>query len=126
MAAPHSSVARASLRSLPAYDDDGNVGPLALPVTVTAGQASATPAAVVAQQAGCEIHLSFGGLTVNLLGLDVALSPITIDIVPGTGPLGTALNDICAALEAAGGVVGLIADVLNTLLGLLGGVLGGI
>ena len=56
MAAPHSSVARASLRSLPAYDDDRNVGPLALPVTVTAGQASATPAAVVAQQAGWEIH----------------------------------------------------------------------
>jgi hypothetical protein len=105
----------------------GITGPLALPVTVTGDQASATPGAVVAQQeVPCEIHLSFGGLTLNLFGLDVTLSPITIDLVAGAGPVGNIVSQICALLNTVGDVLGLITNLLNTLLGLLGGLVGGI
>jgi len=106
----------------------GITGPVALPVTVTSDQASATRAAVIAQQepVPCEIHLSFGGLTLNLLGLDVTLSPVTIDLVAGTGPVGNIVSQICTLLNTVGDVLGLVTNLLNTLLGLLGGVVGGI
>ena len=105
----------------------GISGPLALPVTVT-DQASATRRAVVAQQepVPCEIHLSFAGLTFNVFGLDVTLSPVTIDLVAGTGPLGNIVSQICALLNTVGDVLGLVTNLLNTLLGLLGGVVAGI
>jgi len=105
----------------------GISGPLALPVTVTADQPLATRSAlVVAQAVPCEIHLSFGGLTLNLLGVDVTLSPVMIDLVAGSGPLGNIVGQICTLLNTVGDVVGLVTNLLNTLLGLLGGVVGGV
>jgi hypothetical protein len=106
----------------------GISGPLALPVTVTRDQPSATRGAIVAQQepVPCEIHLSFGGLDLNFLGLVVTLSPITIDLVAGPGPVGNIVSQICALLNTVGDVLGLITNLLNTLLGLLGGLVGGI
>jgi hypothetical protein len=74
----------------------------------------------------CEIHVSFGGLTLNLLGVDVTLSPVMIDLVTGSGPLGNVVGQICTLLNTAGNVVGLVTNLLNTLLGLLGGVVGGV
>jgi hypothetical protein len=104
----------------------GISGPLALPVTVTSDQPLATPSALaVAQAVPCEIHVSFGGLTLNLLGVDVTLSPVMIDLVTGSGPLGNVVGQICTLLNTAGTVVGLVTNLLNTLLGLLGGVVGG-
>jgi len=103
----------------------GITGPVALPVNVT-NQASATPGAVAAQQVACEIHLSFGGLDLNFLGLAVTLSPITIDLVAGAGPVGNIVSQICTLLNTVGDVLGLVTNLLNTLLGLLGGVVGGI
>jgi hypothetical protein len=103
----------------------GITGPLALPLEVTNG-ASAIRGAVVAQQAGCEIHLSFLGLDLDFLGLQVTLSPITIDLVAGTGPVGNIVSQICTLLNTVGDVLGLVTNLLNTLLGLLGGVVGGI
>jgi len=105
----------------------GISGPLALPVTVTSDQPLATRSAlVVAQAVPCEIHLSFGGLTLNLLGVDVTLSPVMIDLVAGSGPLGNLVGQICTLLNTVGDVVGLVTNLLNTLLGLLGGVVGGV
>jgi hypothetical protein len=104
----------------------GISGPLALPVTVTSDQPLATQSALaVAQAVPCEIHVSFGGLTLNLLGVDVTLSPVMIDLVTGSGPLGNVVGQICTLLNTAGNVVGLVTNLLNTLLGLLGGVVGG-
>jgi len=105
----------------------GISGPLALPVTVTSAQPlAARSALVVAQAVPCEIHVSFGGLTLNLLGVDVTLSPVMIDLVAGSGPLGNVVGQICTLLNTAGNVVGLVTNLLNTLLGLLGGVVGGV
>jgi len=105
----------------------GISGPLALPVTVTSDQPlAARSALVVAQAVPCEIHLSFGGLTLNLLGVDVTLSPVMIDLVAGSGPLGNLVGQICTLLNTVGDVVGLVTNLLNTLLGLLGGVVGGV
>jgi len=105
----------------------GISGPLALPVTVTSDEPLAKRSAlVVAQAVPCEIHLSFGGLTLNLLGVDVTLSPVMIDLVAGSGPLGNVVGQICTLLNTVGDVVGLVTNLLNTLLGLLGGVVGGI
>jgi hypothetical protein len=105
----------------------GISGPLALPVTVTADQPLATRSALVAQaQVPCEIHLSFGGLTLNLFGVDVTLTPVMIDLVAGSGPLGNIIGQICTLLNTVGDVVGLVTNLLNTLLGLLGGLVGGV
>jgi hypothetical protein len=105
----------------------GISGPLELAVTVTADQPLAKQSALaVAQAVPCEIHLSFGGLTLNLLGVDVTLSPVMIDLVAGSGPLGNLVGQICTLLNTVGDVVGLVTNLLNTLLGLLGGVVGGV
>jgi NADH:ubiquinone oxidoreductase subunit K len=105
----------------------GISGPLALPVTVTSDQPLATQSALAVAQAQvpCQIHVSFGGLTLNLLGVDVTLNPVMLDLVAGSGPLGNVVGQICTLLNTAGNVVGLVTNLLNTLLGLLGGVVGG-
>jgi len=104
----------------------GISGPLALPVTATTGAPLATPSAVVAQATCDVLHLSFGGLTLNLLGLDVALSPVTLDLTGGAGPLGNLVCQIVSLLNTAGNVVGLVVNLLNTLLGVVGGLVGGV
>jgi hypothetical protein len=104
----------------------GISGPLELAVTVTSDPPLAKQSALaVAQAVPCEIHLSFGGLSLDLLGVQVALSPVTIDLVAGSGPLGNVVGQICTLLNTAGNVIGLVTNLLNTLLGLLGGVVGG-
>jgi hypothetical protein len=104
----------------------GISGPLALPVRATSGSPLATRSAVVAQATCDVLHLSFGGITVDLLGLDVALSPVTIDLVGGPGPLGNLVCQVVALLDSAGDVLGVVVGLLNTLLGLVGGLVGGV
>jgi hypothetical protein len=104
----------------------GITGPLALPVTATTGSPLATRSAVTAQATCDVLHLSFGGITLDLLGLDVALSPVMLDLTGGEGPVGNLVCQIVALLNTVGDVVGLVAGLLNTLLGLLGGLVGGV
>jgi len=67
---------------------------------------------ILAQAQSCGIlHLDIGGNTVDLLGVTVTPSPVTLDLSgDSAGPLGTAAN-----------VVGLLNNLLGTLTGLLGG-----
>lgn len=86
------------------------------------------PVSLIRTQASCGIlHLDIGGNAVNLLGLIVTLSPITLDISGDTaGPLGALVCEIVALLGTVADVVGLLNDLLGLLTGLLGGVVGGI
>jgi len=100
----------------------GISGPLALPVTATSGRPLAARGGIVLAQATCDVlHLQLGGDTLNLLGLQVALSPVTLDLTGGTGPLGNLVCQIVGLLNNVAGVVGL----LNQLLGVVGGLVGG-
>ena len=101
----------------------GISGPLALPVTATSVPALATSSAITAQAPPCDVlHLQFGGITQNLLGLDVVLSPVTLDITGQPGPLGALVCQAVATLGNVAALVGLLNQILGLLTGLLGGV----
>jgi hypothetical protein len=108
----------------------GVVGPVEVPVTASAGGAAATEASATAAaarvqaQATCGVlHLDLGALNFDLLGLQVATQPIGIDLSGSTdSPLG---NLVCTALSLVNNVVDLVG-VLNSILGLLTGLLGGL
>ena len=78
---------------------------VSLPVTNVGIASSAGPSAsapVTTQQAAqdCQIlHLDFGGITLNVLGIGVTLSPISLDLTL-SGLLG---NLLCGLLGALGG-----------------------
>ena len=76
------------------------------------------------QATGCTpLQIGIGATTVNLLGVQVALDPVGIT---ATGQAGTPLGDlVCAASDLLGNVAGLV-NLLNSLLGTLTGLLGGI
>jgi hypothetical protein len=64
-----------------------------------------------------------GAINLNLLGVAVTTTPVTIDINGNTGgPLG---NLVCAVLATVNNVVGLV-NLLNSLLGLVTGLVGGL
>jgi hypothetical protein len=71
-----------------------------------------------ATQASCEIlHLELGPLDLNLLGLEVHLNRIVLDIsaVPGGGLLGSLLCAVANLLNG-GGALNAIVDLLNRIL----------
>jgi hypothetical protein len=69
------------------------------------------------------LNVALGPHTVDLLGVQVALSAVTLDL---TGVTGTPLGDlVCAASDLLGNVAGLV-NLLNSILGLLLGLLGGL
>jgi hypothetical protein len=69
------------------------------------------------------LHLDIGAVAVNLLGFQVSLSPVVLDI---GGIEGQPLGDlVCQVTELLGNVVGLVG-LLNQILGLLTGLLGGL
>lgn len=86
------------------------------------GMSAAAPLRV--QAATCPVlNVALGANTVDLLGVDVALSPVTVDL---TGTPGTPLGDlVCAASDLLGNVAGLV-NLLNNILGLVTGLLGGL
>jgi hypothetical protein len=78
---------------------------------------------IQAQQTCGVLHLDLGATTLNVLGLLVTTSPITLDISGNSG--GVLGNLVCQALGLLNSVVNL-AGVLNQVLGVLGGGLGGL
>jgi hypothetical protein len=106
------------------------VGKLVATVTNAAGQVSTlvTPVAIPintsATTATCEIlHLVLGPLDLNLLGLQIHLDQVVLDItaVPGAGNLlGNLLCAIAGLLDGPSPLAGLVA-LLNNLLAALGG-----
>ena len=95
--------------------------PVKLPVTAVSVRSSTRPAAEgsVSPQQGaqqCQIlHLEFGGITLDVLGIMVQLSPIALDLNLG-GLLGSIL---CGLLGALGGVAAPTqVNMLNRALGL--------
>src|SRR5207249_7943670 len=81
-----------------------------------------SPAAdiILAQQTCSVLNLAIGAIDLNVLGLVVHTDPIALAISgDAAGPLGAA---ICLVLNAVGSIVNL----LNTILGLLGGLTGGL
>jgi len=79
---------------------------------------------ILAQATTCGVlHLDLGAVNLNLLGVVVTTTPVTIDINGDTaGPLG---NLVCAVLATVNNVVGLV-NLLNSVLGLVTGLLGGL
>jgi hypothetical protein len=76
-----------------------------------------------AQAAGCQVlDIALGPINVDLLGFQVALSPVTFSLTGGTGPLG---DLVCSVSDLLGNVAGLV-NLLNSILGLLTGLLGGL
>jgi len=87
-------------------------------VTTSVVRTLAVPAAVT--QATCSIlHLDLGPLTLNLLGLQIDLSRVVLDItaIPGAGNL--LGNLLCAVANLLNNPSGL-AQLLNAILNLLG------
>jgi hypothetical protein len=80
------------------------------------------------QAASCPVlDVALGPINVNLLGIQVALAPVALNI---GGEAGTPLGDlVCAASDLLGtvaDVVNLLNSVLGLVTGLLGGLLGGL
>ena len=101
------------------------VGSVALPVVVgPGGQGAAASNSLAAPQATCQaLHLVIGSVNLNLLGLQVTTLPVSIDIsADSAAPLG---NLVCTILTTLNNVVGLVG-LLNQLLGLLTGLVGGL
>ena len=101
-------------------------GEVAWPVTVRSGGAlgvNARTAAVTAQATCPVVNIALGPVDVNLLGADVSLSAVTLAIV---GQQGTPLGDLVCALSSLLGNVAAVVNLLNSLLGLVTGLLGGI
>ena len=84
---------------------------------------------VPASSHGCDVlNLDLGPLDLNLLGLQVDLAPVVLDIVaqPGAGALlGNLLCAVAGLLDGGlgGGLGGLLDGVVSALNGLLGGLL---
>ena len=96
--------------------------PVTLPVTnvgVGSGAQPSAAAPITTQQAAqdCQIlHLEFGGITLDVLGIGVTLSPITLDLTL-SGLLGGILCGLLGAL-GGGAPAPAQANMLNQALGL--------
>jgi hypothetical protein len=79
---------------------------------------------MLAQASTCGVlHLDLASVNLNLLGVVVTTTPVTIDINGDSGgPLG---NLVCAVLTTVNTVVGVV-NLLNSILGLVTGLLGGL
>ena len=69
------------------------------------------------------VDIALGPVNIDVLGLQIALSPVTFNL---SGVTGTPLGDlVCAVSDLLGNVAGLV-NLLNSVLGLLTGLLGGL
>jgi hypothetical protein len=85
---------------------------------------AATPRFILAQSTPpCPVlDVALGPVTVNLLGAQVALGAVSFDLSGQTGPLG---DLVCAASDLLGNVAGVV-NLLNSVLGLVTGLVGGL
>lgn len=104
---------------------------VSMPVSFPSGAAGLAKASASTRPieiaATCDIlHLDLGPLDLNLLGLQVNLSEVVLDITAQTGAGNLLGNLLCAVtnlLNGAGSLVD-IANLLNQILGVLTGLLG--
>jgi hypothetical protein len=103
----------------------GLAGEVSWPVTIKPS-ATATHATsrIGPLQTSCPVlSIALGPVDVNLLGFQVSLGAVTLDI---GGESGTPLGDlVCAISDLLGNVAGVV-NLLNSLLSLLTGLLGGL
>ena len=114
--------------------------PVAFPVQVSNGLVARTesgrihPSSLSVPDSGARVifvqattcgvlHLDLGAVNLNLLGVAVTTTPVTIDINGDTG--GALGNLVCAILSTVNNVVGVV-NLLNSLLGVVTGLLGGL
>jgi len=92
--------------------------PFRTPVTI---ESDTTTSELSAKDACPILHLVLGPLDLNLLGLRIQLNRVVLDITaePGGGLLGDLLCGVAGLLDNPNG----LADLLNRILNLLGGVL---
>ena len=69
------------------------------------------------------LNIALGPITVDLLGAQVALSAVTLDLA---GVVGTPLGDLVCAVSDLLGNVAAVVNLLNSILGLVTGLLGGL
>jgi hypothetical protein len=84
-------------------------------------------APVISATGACPIlHLDLGPLNLDLLGLQISLNQVVLDIVAQSGPGNLLGNLLCAVanLLNGGGPLGAIANLLNQILAILNGLLG--
>jgi len=95
---------------------------------ITTPVTNAIGTAAVATPTSCPVlALNIGQIHLNLLGLDVTLSAINLDIVAQPGPGQLLGNLLCAVVHlldgtgTGGGLATALTNLLNTINGLLGG-----
>jgi hypothetical protein len=73
------------------------------------------------------VDLALGAVNIDVLGVQVALSPVTFNLSGVTGtPLGDLVCQVSDLIGNVAGLVGLLNSVLGLLTGLLGGLTGGL
>jgi hypothetical protein len=71
------------------------------------------------------LHIALGPIAMNLLGFNVNLSAVTLDLAgDSAGPLGALVCQAIALLGSVAKVVGLLNSILGLLTGLVGGLTG--
>jgi hypothetical protein len=81
---------------------------------------------VQAQSCGV-LHIALGPLALNILGFNVSLAPVTLDLSgDSAGPLGALVCQVIKLLGNVANVVGLLNSILGLLTGLVGGLTGGL
>jgi hypothetical protein len=101
--------------------------PVSFPSGAGALRAASAALGSIGVSATCDIlHLDLGPLTLNLLGLNVNLSEVVLDITASTGAGNLLGNLLCAVTNLLNGVGTLvdIANLLNQILQILIGALG--
>jgi hypothetical protein len=71
------------------------------------------------------LHVALGPVAVNVLGFNVNLGAVTLDLAgDSAGPLGALVCQVIALLNTVANVVGLLNSILGLLTGLVGGLTG--
>jgi hypothetical protein len=100
----------------------------ALPISARRPAQGPYGARIVYAQCGSDVHIAIGaGSVVNVMGAQVALNPVMLDVGANTGSLVGSL--VCQVLSLAGNptmLVGVLNQLLGQLVGLAGGVGGGL
>ncbi len=103
----------------------GVAGEVTWPVTIkSSATATHATSSVGPLQTSCPVlSIALGPVDANLLGFQVSLGAVTLDI---GGESGTPLGDLVCAISDLLGNVAAVVNLLNSLLGLLTGLLGGL